>query len=291
MKLLIQLNFGLLGNFYIATTQLLHFVNYYKKLGYECNLIFASTCGGKNGYGIFDIQFEELFDVNYFQVFDSITTIQTSITEKNYGEYICHSSNNPGIQWWDVFFNQEMTDVYKSTYNHHDSQGFSRNVELPEVLPKFNPIVYEKVKTFSEQNPQIDSTIQLRLYGYGDKKNHNEKLSQMYSELYENVKKSKRNFYLTSSCVSCLGDIINLPNVFLFGNRINEKNLGDVNFYEIDGGRDKQLDVLYDYIAEMVMITKTNNVFYYSIHWPSTFMYYAFVNNEDIKISHVSVID
>ena len=49
MKLLIQLNFGLLGNFYIATTQLLHFVNHYKKLGYECNLIFASTCGGKNG--------------------------------------------------------------------------------------------------------------------------------------------------------------------------------------------------------------------------------------------------
>ena len=78
-----------------------------------------------------------------------------------------------------------------------------------------------------------------------------------------------------------------MPNRF----RKNENNLGDVNFYEIDGGRDKQLDVLYDYIAEMVMITKTNNVFYYSIHWPSTFMYYAFVNNENIKISHVSVID
>ena len=50
MKLLIQLNFGLLGNFYIATTQLLNFVNHYKKLGYECHLIFASTCDGKNGY-------------------------------------------------------------------------------------------------------------------------------------------------------------------------------------------------------------------------------------------------
>jgi hypothetical protein len=143
MKLLIQLNFGLLGNFYIAVTQLLDFTNHYKKLGYECNLVFASNSGGRNGYGISDIQFEEIFNVEYFKVFNSITTIQHAITDKNYDEYICHSSNNPGLQFWDVFFNKEITDVYKSTYNHHDSQGFSKNVELPEVLPKFNPIVYE----------------------------------------------------------------------------------------------------------------------------------------------------
>ena len=60
MKLLIQLNFGLLGNFYIDTVQLLEFANHYKKLGYECNLVFASTTGGRNGYGISDIQFDEI---------------------------------------------------------------------------------------------------------------------------------------------------------------------------------------------------------------------------------------
>lgn len=291
MKLLIQLNFGLLGNFYLSTTQLLDFTNYYKNLGYECHLIFASNTNGRNGYGIFDIQFEELFDTDDFKMFDSITTIEHAITDKNYNEYICHSSNNPGQQWWDVFFNHQVNDLYTSNFNHHDSKGFSRENGEPTFLPKFNKIVYEKVKEFRDKYPQIDSTIQLRLYGYGDKENFNLRLTQLYSELYESVKQSNRNFYLTSSCVSCLGDVVNLPNVYLFGNRKIEENLGDVNFYEIEGGREKQLDVLYNYIAEMVMITETNDVYYHSIHWPSTFMYYGFVNNKNIKISHISVID
>ena len=291
MKLLIQLNFGLLGNFYTATTQLIDFANYYKNLGYECHLIFASNSNGNNGYGIFDIQFEELYNTEDFKMFDSITTIEHAITDKHYNEYICHSSNNPGLQWWDVFFNNQVNDLYTSSFKHHDSKGFSRDEELPKLLPKFNEIVYKKVKNFKDTHPQINSTIQLRLYGYGDKENFNPRLIQIYSDLYESVKKSNRNFYLTSSCVSCLGDIINLPNVYLFGDRKSEENLGDVNFYEIEGGREKQLDILYNYIAEMVMITETNDVYYHSIHWPSTFMYYGFVNNKNIKISHISVID
>ena len=39
MKLLIQLNFGLLGNFYIDTVQLLEFANHYKNLGVYIGLI------------------------------------------------------------------------------------------------------------------------------------------------------------------------------------------------------------------------------------------------------------
>lgn len=288
---MIQLNFGLLGNFYIATTQLLDFTEHYKKLGYKCHLIFASTCGGKNGYGIFDIKFEEIYDIKCFDIFDSITTIPISITDKFYEEYVCHSSDNPGLQFWDVFFDHQVDNIYKTSFLHHDSKGFQRNVDLPTNLPKFNPIVYKKVNDFKLQNPKINSAIQLRLYGFGDKENHNEKLRQMYLDLYNNVRQSNRNFYLTSSCVSWWGDIINLPNVYIFGNRINEKNLGDVNFYEIEGGREKQLDILHNYIAEMVMIENTTEVFYYSVHWPSTFMYYPFVNNLDIKISPISVIN
>jgi len=291
MKLLIQLNFGLLGNFYIATTQLMEFANHYKKLGYECHLVFASNSNGNNGYGIFDIQFDEIYDTEYFKMFDTITTIKHAITDKYYDEYICHSSNNPGQQWWDVFFNGQVDDLYDLSFRHHDSKGFSREIRLPEFLPKFNKIVYEKVKKFKDNHPQIDSTIQLRLYGYGDKENFNSRLLQIYSELYESIKQSNRNFYLTSSCVSCLGDIVNLPNVYLFGDRKIEENLGDVNFHEIKGGREKQLDVFYNYMAEMVMITETNDVYYHSIHWPSTFMYYGFVNNKNLKISHISVID
>jgi hypothetical protein len=288
MKLLIQLNFGLLGNFYIASTQLLEFANHYKKLGYECNLIFASNSGGRNGYGISDIQFEEIFDVNYFNLFDNITTIQHAITDKNYEEYICHSSDRPGLAWWDVFFNTEIKELYKTSFNHNDSRGFLRDEVLPEFLPKFNQVVYDKVKNFKEQNPQIDSTIQLRLYGYGDKENHNSKLTQMYSELYELIKNSNKIFYLTSSCISCLGGILELPNVYLFGSRNLQENKGDVNFDNIIGGREKQLDTFYDYIAEMVMISETDSVYYYSIHWQSTFLYYSFANNPNINITHIN---
>ena len=34
-----------------------------------------------------------------------------------------------------------------------------------------------------------------------------------------------------------------------------------------------------------------HDVYYHSIHWPSTFMYYGFVNNKNIKISHINVLD
>jgi hypothetical protein len=286
MKLLIQLNFGLLGNFYIATVQLLEFANHYKKLGYECNLIFASNTSGRNGYGIPDIKFEEIFDLDYFSVFDSISTIQHAITDRNYGEYIFHNSNQPGVQGWDVFFNKEVNNLYQPII-HNDIKGFSREEIIPEILPKFNKIIYDKVSDFKDQNPQIDSSIQLRLYGYGDKENHNKKLSQMYLGLYESVKKSNRNFFLTSSCISCVSDVVNLPNVFLFNQRYSEENLGDVNFDHIEG-REKQIDTLYNFIAEMVMIGETDFVFYYSVHWPSTYMYYSFAHNENITILHIN---
>jgi hypothetical protein len=265
---------------------LLEFANHYKKLGYECNLVFASTTGGRNGYGISDIQFDEIYDLKYFSVFDTIITIPKAITDNNYGEYTYHGPDSVGLGGWNVFFNHKVDHLFKPI-RHNDLKGFSRNEILPHILPKFNKVVYDKVNKFKELNPQIDSAIQLRLYGYGDKENHNEKLTKMYSDLYKSVKNSNRNFFLTSSCISCLGDVIKLPNVFLFGSRNTEENFGDVNFDLIDG-REKQLDTLYNFISEMVMIGKTDFVYYYSIHWPSTYLYYAFANNENITITHIN---
>ena len=286
MKLLIQLNFGLLGNFYIDVVQSLEVANHYKKLGYECHLVFASTTNGRNGYGISDIQFDEIFDLTYFKVFDTITTIPRSITENTYKEYIYHGESNPGLGGCNIFFNDKIDEVFKPI-RHHDHKGFSRDEIIPDILPKFNKIIYDKVDIFKNQNSKIDVTIQLRLYGYGDKENHNMVLTEMYNNLYGLIKKSNKNFYLTSSCVSCLGDITNLPNVFLFEFRKIEKNLGDVNFDDIDGDRKKQLDMLHNYISEMVMIGETDFVYYYSIHWPSTYMYYSFAQNKNITISHI----
>jgi hypothetical protein len=76
-------------------------------------------------------------------------------------------------------------------------------------------------------------------------------------------------------------------NVFLFNQRYSEENLGDVNFDHIEG-REKQIDTLYNFIAEMVMIGETDFVFYYSVHWPSTYMYYSFAHNENITILHIN---
>ena len=74
MKLLIQLTFNNgLGNLYCGAVELLHFANHYKNLGYDCELIFASNgSGGNNNKYIDFVEFEEIFDVDSFKIFNKI---------------------------------------------------------------------------------------------------------------------------------------------------------------------------------------------------------------------------
>ena len=150
MKLLIQLHFqNGLGNLYTAVVQLLHFANYYKKLGYKCNFIFASkNTHGKNGWGLDKINIEEIFDMDAFDVFDTVTNVEFSIMDKEYIGYTFYGGGSPSGVWWDVFFSENVDNFYQLSYGNHDGHIFSNRDFIPEKIPQFNKKIIDRVKNY-----------------------------------------------------------------------------------------------------------------------------------------------
>ena len=288
MKLLIQLHFqNGLGNLYTAVVQLLHFANYYKKLGYKCNFIFASkNTHGKNGWGLDKINIEEIFDMDAFDVFDTVTNVEFSIMDKEYIGYTFYGGGSPSGVWWDVFFSENVDNFYQLSYVNHDGHIFSNRDFIPEKIPQFNKKIIDRVKNFEEENMDVNESIQLRLFGFGDSENYNPNLIELYDTIYEKLSNREKKYFLTSSCVSCLGKLLKLPNVKIIDSRLKNEYYGDTdNFYN----RESRINFLYNNIAEMVLISKTNTVYYKTVlSWTSTFLYYAFVNNPNIKILKIN---
>ena len=284
MKLLIQLHFqNGLGNLYTSVVQLLHFANYYKKLGYKCNFIFASkNTYGRNGWGLDKINIEEIFDMDAFDVFDTVTNVEFSIMDKEYIGYTFYGGGSPSGVWWDVFFSENVDNFYQLSYGNYDGHIFSNRDFIPEKIPQFNKKIIDRVKNFEEENMDVNESIQLRLFGFGDSENYNPNLIALYDTIYEKLSNKEKKYFLTSSCVSCLGKLLKLPNVKIIDSRLKNEYYGDTdNFYD----RESRINFLYNNIAEMVLISKTNTVYYKTVlSWTSTFLYYAFVNNPNIKI-------
>ena len=288
MKLLIQLHFqNGLGNLYTSVVQLLHFANYYKKLGYKCNFIFAykNTHGG-NGWGLDKINIEEIFDMDAFDVFDTVTNVEFSIMDKEYIGYTFYGGGSPSGVWWDVFFSENVDNFYQLSYGNYDGHIFSNRDFIPEKIPQFNKKIIDRVKNFEEENMDVNESIQLRLFGFGDSENYNPNLIALYDTIYEKLSNKEKKYFLTSSCVSCLGKLLKLPNVKIIDSRLKNEYYGDTdNFYD----RESRINFLYNNIAEMVLISKTNTVYYKTVlSWTSTFLYYAFVNNPNIKILKIN---
>ena len=288
IKLLIQLNFqNGLGNLYCGVVQLLHFANYYKELGYECHFIFASKNVYGNGWGLDNVCIEELFDMESFDVFNTITNLEYSITDSQYDGYTYYGTGTPGVDWWDVFFSREIDTFHQLSYENQDGNIFSSREFIPKKIPKFNHKITEKVNKFKSQSPQIDASIQLRLFGFGDKENYDPSLVKIYKNLYESVKKSNKNFFLTSSCVSCLGQLLDLPNIFLIESRLSDYR-GDTTIFD---SQETRLNFLYNNISEMVLISETDIVYHKTVlPWTSSFLYYSFVNNPNMSILTINQI-
>jgi hypothetical protein len=272
-----------LGNLYTAVVQLLHFANYYKKLGYKCDFIFASkNTYGRNGWGLDKINIEEIFDMGTFDVFDTITNVEFSIIDKEYNGYTFYGGSNPSGVWWDVFFSEKINNFYQLSYGNHDGNIFSNRDFIPDKIPQFNKKIIDIVKKFEEENTDVSESIQLRLFGFGDTENYNPNLIELYDSIYKKLNNKEKKYFLTSSCVSCLGKLLELPNVKIIDSRLKNEYYGDTeNFYN----RESRINFLYNNIAEMVLISKTNIVYHKTVlSWTSTFLYYAFVNNPNIKI-------
>jgi hypothetical protein len=284
MKLLIQLNFqNGLGNFYTAITQIIHFVEYYKSLGYECNFVFSSKSSnlGGNGWGIDLIKIDEILDTSTLSIFNSVENLEYSINTKVYNEYTYYGGGSPGNTWWDVFFIEPPQNFKSFGYGVHDGNIFGNRDHIPNQKPKFNNKIISKVDYFKNNFPKMDYAIQLRLYGYGDQNNFSPSLVEQYEQISEKIKLSSKNYFLTSSCVSCLPQIYKLPNVFLFHTRDNSF-MGDTTDFI---NREVRLDFLENSIAEMVLLAEFDTIYHKTVlPWTSTFLYYSFVNNPKLEI-------
>lgn len=292
MKLLIQLTFNNgLGNLYCGVIEILHFVEVYKNLGYNCDLIFSSNGSSGGNKFINFIKFEDIFDVSSFKVFDSIKSIEYSINDKEFEGYTYHSTqygpDYPGAHWWDVYFDTVPEMIFPK--NQYNMSTLMSKEFIPKFLPKFNEIVYKKVELFRIKNDGIKKSIQVRNCDYN--LNPTDEFKTFSEKLYETVLDSKTKFHFMSNNQLIIDKLKNLSNIktYEFNNLELLPNDHSYYFYHkhIDYGI--LLDRLYDNLAEMVLLSYYDIIYYYtSLSWVSTFLYYSKSNNSEQQLININ---
>lgn len=293
MKLLIQFTFNNgLGNLYCGAVEILNFANYYKNLGYSCDLIFASNGNAGGNKFIGQVNFEEIFDIKSFNIFDTITNLEHSTGDKEYGGYKYHSTqygpNHPGAHWWDVFFDEfPEEEVYpKYAFN---METLLSNQHIPNWLPKLNEKVYEKVDLFLSKNGPIDRAIQIRYNDYTI--NPHEEFKNFCFNLKEKLNSLDSKFYITTHNKFAIDTLSDLPNSVTYEYKHLDVLPNDhcYYFYHRNFERDILLERLYDNLAEMVLLSVCDTIYFStSISWTTTFLYYSKSNNPNQKLIHIN---
>jgi hypothetical protein len=283
MKLLIQLTFNNgLGNLYCGLVEILNFVNHYKELGYECHLIFASNGNMGNNKFIGEISFEEIFDTESLDMFDTIKSVKHSVGSMEYEGFTYHSTqygpNKPGAHWWDVFFDKLPEDEIFPKYAFN-METLLNNISIPKFLPKFNKEVYRRAELFLKNN--IKNSIQIRHFDYNLQPS--DIIKKLTTDLYDVLSESNIPYHLTSNNQYIIDTLSPLSNVVTY----EYKNLDILPndhgyyFYHTHIDREILLDRLYDNLTEMVLLSYYDNLYYYtSYDWLSTFLYYSKSNNQ-----------
>lgn len=292
MKLLIQLTFNNgLGNLYCGAVEILHFVQKYKEIGYNAELIFAIN-GSAGGNKFLDFcYFEDIFDVESFKIFDKISTIPNSIGVKEFEGYKYHSTqygpDYPGAHWWDVFFDVEPEVIFpKNPYNMETLQSGQL---IPTYIPKLNHRVYERANNFIEKNKNISKCIQVRYFDFCI--NPTEELILFADELYDAVSKNDNIFHLSSNNQFIIDKLSGLSNIRIYGYQDLDKLPNDHNYYFFFKNFDTNflLDRLIDNLAEMVVLSNYDEIFYKTyFSWNSTFLYYSKSNNKEQKLTRIT---
>lgn len=293
MKVLIQLTFNNgLGNLYCGATELLNFASECKKMGYSCELIFASNCGSDNKY-IDYVDFEEIFDINSFKVFDKITSIKHSIKEKDYNEYKFFSAayvSEPGQHWWDIFLTDKSLILPERP--HYDINTLYGQKVLPKILPKFSSPINEKFEKAKQKIPKIKKCIQVRHNDFTI--NVGDEFKNYTNSIIEILKNTSEEFYVSSNNQFFLDSINKLNNTVTF----DFDDLGvfpnDHNYYYYNRGvnRDMLLNRLFDNICEMIILSEFDIILHHtSIGWYSTFLYYSLSHNKNQKLINISWVD
>lgn len=292
MKLLIQLTFNNgLGNLYCGVIEILHFIEHYKNLGYKCELIFSSNgSSGRNKF-IGSINFEDIFDISDFKVFDNIRSVKYPITDKNFEGYTYHSTqygpDSPGVHWWDVFFD-ENPETVPPKYPYNMETLLSRSL-TPKYLPKFNKKVYKKVKNFLRKNKNINKTIQVRYDDY--RLNPDKNFVDFTDNLLEKLTNSDNVYHLMSNNQYIIDKVKHLPNIktYDFKNLDILPNDHSYYFFHTHISHEILLERLYDNLAEMVILSHYDELYSYSsFNWTSTFLYYSMSKKPNQKLININ---
>jgi hypothetical protein len=293
MKLLIQLTFNNgLGNLYCGTVELLNFAHYYKEIGYDCELIFASNGNAGSNKFIDYVEFDEIFDLESFKIFDKITNVKQSIGDKEYNGYKYHSTqygpNHPGAHWWDVFFDVLPKELHpKWPFN---METLLSKQHVPLWLPKLNKTIYEKVDNFIKKNGKFNKGIQLRYNDYS--LNPDEDFKKYCNRIFEILKPAESRFYVTSHNQYAIDVLSKLENSIIYEyNHLNDlPNDHCYYFYNKNFSREILLERLYDNLTEMVLLSKCDTIYFYvsSISWTSTFLYYSKSNNPEQQLININ---
>ena len=293
MKLLIQLTFNNgLGNLYCGAVEVLHFVDFYKQKGYDCELLFASNGNMGSNKFINYVEFEEIFDVESFSVFDKITNIEHSTRDKNYDGYTYHSTQYgpdfPGAHWWDVFFDEIPEEPIHPKFAYN-METLMRKESIPKFLPKLNKKIYEKVDLFLDENNEFTKSIQIRYNDY--QLNPSDDFKLFCEKTYEKLNSIDETFYVTTHNKYATDILNKLDNTIMY----NYNNIDDLPndhgyyFYHKNFDREILLERLYDNLTEMVLLSKCDIIYFYtSISWTSTFLYYSLSNNQKQKLININ---
>lgn len=291
MKILIQITFNNgLGNLYSGIVDVLHYVKRHKELGYDAELIFASH-GNAGGNKYIDyVTFEEMFNIDDFEIFDNIRNVKHSIGDKLFEGYTYHSTqygpDYPGAHWWDVFY--DVPPEVELPKPAHNMERLLTKEQVPIFLPRMNDIVYNKVNDFLIER-HIDGVIQVRHYDYNI--NPSDEFKTFVDKLFDRVVSSKLTYYLTSNNQYLIDKLCELPNIVIYKYTNLDILSNDHNYYMCHNhiSRDILLERLYDNMCEMVLLEKFNKIYHYtSFSWISTFLFYSRSSNPEQNIININ---
>lgn len=292
MKVVIQQNWTSgLGDLYTGACEYLNFIKNLKERGYQTELIFSihSGLGGSNKY-INECQFEDIFDKKTFKYFDKISTRLWAHTEKtlnnlNYN-FTVHGCNNPGVHWWDCYSDGLPDDIVVPWYG---SDRFLYTDDKPNVLPKFNKIVYTRREKFLGDKKNKFNFIQVRVADMGNQ--DISKLKPITKSLKKNIKKKEELFLVGGNNEYVTKRLNLLTNVFEY----KYKNLKvfpndhPYYFYHHNLTKDMYLDRIYDNLAEMTSLEFANKIYQYTLFgWTSNFLFYGFTKNKNLRYIKVN---
>lgn len=292
MKSIIQHNFTSgLGDFFSDVSHYLTIFKPLKELGYEIHLK-ISLRGNKYSNGPF---FDRLFDEETINFFDSIEETNQTIGELEYEGCKYHSSNHhpqlPGYHHFDVFF-----DVAPDNFNYYgyDAQKAHSNNLIPDVLPKLNKVVLDKIDSFRLNLPEDYFFLHIRTSDIID--GNTERYDKIINNVKTYIEETNCTFHLGTNNKHIYNNLKNYRNVVVYNFPNYDLVNNDMNAFTNDyTGNNTNNEILtermIDICAEMCSIKNASKIYFiHDVHWVSNFLFYSIcMSNNTIELINKNV--